>query len=140
MTDHALSEITIGEQTEIVKTVTADDVERFADLTGDFDPLHTDEEFCKTTPYGTRIAHGALIIGYMSAAASKMTGSMERAVASLGYDRIRLVAPVFLGDTVTTTYEVISTEPERNRATAKVTVTNQHGKTVAVANHIMKVL
>ena len=140
MTDHALSGITIGKRIEFEKTVTAGDIERFAELTGDFDPLHTDEEFCKTTPYGTRIAHGALIIGYMSAAASKMTGSMDRAVASLGYDRIRLVAPVFIGDRVTTAYEVISTDPERNRATAKITVTNQHGKTVAVAELIMKVL
>ena len=59
---------------------------------------------------------------------------------SLGYDRIRLVAPVFIGDTVTTAYEVVATEPERRRATAKITVTNQHGETVAVADHIMKLL
>ncbi len=140
MTDHALSDITIGRRIEFEKTITADDIERFAELTGDFDPLHTDEEFCKTTPYGTRIAHGALIIGYMSTASSMMTKDMDRAVASLGYDRIRLVAPVFIGDTVTTAYEVVATDPERRRATARITVTNQHGKTVAVADHIMKVL
>ena len=140
MTDHALSGITIGKRIEFEKTVTAGDIERFAELTGDFDPLHTDEEFCKTTPYGTRIAHGALIIGYMSAAASKMTGSMDRAVASLGYDRIRLVAPVFIGDTVTIAYEVVTHDPARGRATAKITVTNQHGEIVAVADNIMKLL
>ncbi len=140
MTDQALSDIAVGGRTEFTKTVTAGDIERFAELTGDFDPLHTDEDFCKTTPYGKRIAHGALIIGYMSTASSMMTGSMDRAVASLGYDRIRLVAPVFIGDTVTTAYEIVSTEPARGRATAKITVTNQHGETVAVADHIMKVL
>ena len=42
-----------------------------------------------------------------------MTGNMDRAVASLGYDRIRLVAPVFIGDTVTTAYEIVATDPER---------------------------
>ncbi|MFP6744615.1 MAG: MaoC/PaaZ C-terminal domain-containing protein [Alphaproteobacteria bacterium] len=140
MTDQAFSDIAIGGRIEFTKTVTADDIERFAELTGDFDPLHLDEDFCKTTPYGARIAHGALIIGYMSSASSMMTGNIDRAVASLGYDRIRLVAPVFIGDTVTTTYEIVATDPERNRATAKITVTNQHGETVAVADHIMKVL
>ena len=98
MTDQTLSDIVIGGRTEFTKTVTAGDIERFAELTGDFDPLHLDEDFCKTTPYGKRIAHGALIIGYMSSASSMMTGNMDRAVASLGYDRIRLVAPVFIGD------------------------------------------
>ena len=140
MTDHGLRDIPIGKRVTFEKTVTAADVERFAELTGDFDPLHLDEEFCRTTPYGARIAHGALIIGYMSSASSLMTQGMDRAVASLGYDRIRLVAPVFIGDTVTTAYEIVATDPARNRATAKITVTNQHGETVAVADHIMKVL
>ena len=140
MTDQAFSDIAIGGRIEFSKTVTAADIECFAELTGDFDPLHLDEDFCKTTPYGARIAHGALIIGYMSSASSMMTGNMDRAVASLGYDRIRLVAPVFIGDTVTTAYEIVATDPERNRAIAKITVTNQHGETVAVADHIMKVL
>ena len=140
MTDHGLRDIPIGKRVTFEKTVTAADVERFAELTGDFDPLHLDEEFCRTTPYGARIAHGALIIGYMSSASSLMTQGMDRAVASLGYDRIRLVAPVFIGDTGTTAYEIVATDPARSRATAKITVTNQHGETVAVADHIMKVL
>jgi acyl dehydratase len=140
MTDQTFNDIPIGRRIEFEKTVTADDIERFAELTGDFDPLHIDEEFCKTTPYGARIAHGALIIGYMSTASSMMTKDMDRAVASLGYDRIRLVAPVFIGDTVTTAYEVVAHEPERGRATAKITVTNQHGETVAVADNIMKLV
>ena len=140
MTDFDLSEIPIGKRLEYVKPVSADDIERFAALTGDHDPLHTDEEFCKTTPYGARIAHGALIIGFMSTASSMMTKHMDRAVASLGYDRIRLVAPVFIGDTVTIAYEVVTHDPARGRATAKITVTNQHGEIVAVADNIMKLL
>ena len=140
MTEDLLRDIPIGKRVDFEKTVTAADVERFAELTGDFDPLHLDEEFCRATQYGRRIAHGALIIGYMSTASSLMTRGMDRAVASLGYDRIRLVAPVFIGDTVTTAYEIVSTDPARSRATGKITVTNQHGETVAVADHIMKVL
>ena len=76
----------------------------------------------------------------MSTASSLMTQGMDRAVASPGYDRIRLVAPVFIGDTVIIAYEIISTDPVRDRATAKIIVTNQNGETVAAADHIMKVL
>ena len=64
---------------------------------------------------------------------------MDRAVASLGYDRIRLIAPVFIGVTVTTAYEIVSAEPARNRATARVTVTNRHGATAAAADHFLEV-
>ncbi len=140
MTETALDGIPVGKRVTFEKTVTAADIEQFAALTGDLDPLHLDEAFCRTTRYGKRIAHGALIIGYMSSASSLMTQGMDRAVASLGYDRIRLVAPVFIGDTVTTAYEVVATDPARGRATAAITVTNQHGETVAGADHIMKLL
>ena len=57
---------------------------------------------------------------------------------SLGYDRIRFLAPMFLGDTITLTYRIETIEPARRRATSKVEVTNHDGKTVAVADHILK--
>ncbi len=140
MTNNALDGIDIGKRVEFRKTVSESDIYLFAGVTGDFDPLHIDEEFCKTTPYGRRIAHGALIIGYMSTASSMMTRGIDRAVASLGFDRIRHVAPVFIGDTVTVAYEITATDPARGRATAGITVTNQRGETVAVAEHILKVV
>ena len=57
---------------------------------------------------------------------------------SLGYDRIRFVNPVFLDDTITVEYVVETFDPERNRATAGIKVTNQNGDTVAVATHHLK--
>ena len=57
---------------------------------------------------------------------------------SLGYDRIRFVAPVFLGDTVTVTYTITEVDPLRRRSRSRIEVTNQHGETVAVAEHILK--
>ncbi len=60
MTNDALNGIDIGKRVEFRKTVSESDIYLFAGVTGDFDPLHIDEEFCKTTPYGRRIAHGAL--------------------------------------------------------------------------------
>ena len=138
MADNALDGIDIGNRVEFRKTVSESDIYLFAGITGDFDPLHIDEEFCKGTPYGRRIAHGALIVGYMSTASSMATKGIDRAIASLGFDRIRHTAPVFIGDTVTVAYEITATDPARGRATAAITVTNQHGETVAVADHILK--
>ena len=124
------------------KTVSESDVYLFAGITGDLSPNHVDEVFMRGTPYGRRIAHGALIVGYMSRCSTMIA---ERAPAdaplfpvSLGYDRIRLLAPVFIGDTITIAYEVSSYDGARQRSTGKVTVTNERAETVAVAEHIMK--
>jgi acyl dehydratase len=59
---------------------------------------------------------------------------------SLGYDRIRFIKPVFIGDTVTVTYEVTDLDIERSRTIAKVEVVNQHNEVVVAATHIQKVL
>lgn len=134
----ALGGLEVGRRATFRKTVAESDVYLFAGVTGDFDPFHVDEEFAKETPYGRRIAHGALIIGYMSTASSRATQGLERAFASLGFDRIRHTAPVFIGDTVTVAYEITALDPGRGRAAAAITVTNQHGDTVAVATHVLK--
>jgi len=57
---------------------------------------------------------------------------------SLGYDRVRFVAPVFIGDTITVRYQITRLEPERDRSYGAIVVTNQHGTQVAVADHILK--
>lgn len=130
----------IGKTATFRKTVSESDVYLFAGITGDFDAIHVDEEFAKTTIYGRRIAHGALIIGYISTASTLINEGFDAHLISLGYDRIRMVAPVFFGDTVTVTYTVTATDLEKSRTIANVEVKNQRGETVAVAIHIQKVL
>ena len=93
--------------------------------------------------YGRRIAHGALLVGFMSTASTMMVerhGGMaqDETPVSLGYDRIRFIAPVFLGDTVTVTYTIAEVDPVRRRSRSRIEVTNQQGETVAVAEHILK--
>ena len=93
------------------KTVSESDVYLFAGITGDFAPNHVDEEYMRGTPYGRRIAHGALLVGFMSTASTMMVErhgglAQDETPVSLGYDRIRFIAPVFLGDTVTVTYTI----------------------------------
>ena len=101
-------------------------------------------ETLEKTNLGRRIAHGALIVGYMSTVS---TISIDHVIhkdgladfpVNAGYDRIRFLKPVLLGDTVTAHYTVTSVDKERGRSVAKVEVLNQKGDTVAVADHIMR--
>ena len=127
---------------EFAKTVSESDIYLFAGITGDFSPNHVNAEYMKDTPYGTIIAHGALIVGLMSTCSTRVLdyASSGRPVVSYGYDRIRFVKPVRVGDTVTVTYEIVAEEPVEAKTTAEVTATNQRGEIVAVATHILKFL
>jgi acyl dehydratase len=135
--------VSVGDQVSFSKTVGESDVYLFAGITGDFAGNHVNEEYMKASKYGHRIAHGALLIGYMSTASSLMIDKTASAhgdetPVSLGYDHVRFVAPVFIGDTITVAYRIKEIEPERSRSRSEITVTNQDGDTVAVAEHIMK--
>jgi 3-hydroxybutyryl-CoA dehydratase len=135
-----IEDIPVGLKAQFSKTVRESDVYLFAGITGDLDPNHVDEEYCKSTPFGHRIAHGALIVGYMSTASTLVLQGFGGPVVSLGYDRIRFVKPVLIGDTVTVNYEIVERDLDRQRTIATVEVTNQRGETVAVATHLQKVL
>ena len=135
--------VTVGDQVRFAKTVSESDVYLFAGITGDLATNHVDEEYMRATPYGRRIAHGALLIGFMSTASTMMVerhGGLAQGETpvSLGYDRIRFTAPVFLGDTITVTYTIAEVALVRRRSRSKIEVSNQQGETVAVAEHILK--
>ena len=132
-----------GDEVCFSKTVGESDVYLFAGITGDLSGNHVNEEFMRKSSYGRRIAHGALMVGFMSTASTMMidfagsTGGDETAV-SLGYDRIRFLAPVFIGDTITVTYRIAAVDAARRRSTSDISITNQQGELVAVGNHILK--
>jgi acyl dehydratase len=135
--------LSVGDQVRFSKTVSESDVYLFAGITGDLAPNHVDEEYMRGTPYGRRIAHGALLIGFMSTASTMMVErhgglAATETPVSLGYDRIRFTAAVFLGDTITVTYTIAEIDPVRRRSRSRIEVTNQQGRTVAVAEHILK--
>ncbi len=127
------SDVVIGASASVAKTVTESDTYLYAGVTGDFSPNHINEEFMKEGRYGQRIAHGTLLMGFMSAASAKLYLGRT---ASLGYDRVRFIKPVFFGDTVTTEYKIREVDMVKKRVYADVTVTNQHGETVAAAVNI----
>jgi acyl dehydratase len=134
--------VKIGDQVSFSKTVGETDVYLFAGITGDFSGNHVNEEYMKRSSYGRRIAHGALLVGFMSTTSSLMIAEVERkgideTPVSLGYDRVRFIKPVFINDTVTVTYTISEIDLDKRRSRAKVEVVNQDGATVAVAEHIM---
>jgi 3-hydroxybutyryl-CoA dehydratase len=136
--------VSVGDRVAFSKTVSETDVYQFAGTTGDLAPVHVNQALMESSVYGQRIAHGALMVGFMSTTSSMMVersrdghGKGETPV-SLGYDRVRFLAPVFFGDTVTVKYEVVAIDEIKRRSTADISVVNQRGETVAVATHILK--
>jgi 3-hydroxybutyryl-CoA dehydratase len=136
----SIDDIKVGLRTRFTKTVSESDVYLFAGITGDLDPNHVDEEYCRKTSLGHRVAHGALIVGYTSAASTRILEDFERPMVSVGYDRIRFLKPVYFGDTITIDYVIESVERERERTVAKIEVKNQRDELVMVATHIMQLV
>jgi 3-hydroxybutyryl-CoA dehydratase len=137
-TGSGIQSVEIGQAVRISKTVGESDVYLFAGITGDLHPNHVNEEYMKGTRFGKRIAHGALIVGYMSAASTRFLESVDSPCVNYGYDRIRFVKPVFIGDTISVRYEIVKKVPEKNQVLAEVTVTNQDDEVVTVATNILK--
>ncbi len=135
-----LERVEVGQTVHFSKTVGESDVYLFAGITGDLSPNHCNEEYMKQTRYGRRIAHGVLIMGYMSTCSTKYIEQVGGVAVSYGYDRVRFVRPVFIGDTVTVEYRIVEKNEAESKVRAEVTARNQHGEVVAVATHILKFL
>lgn len=133
----------VGDQVRFSKTVSESDVYLYAGITGDFSGNHVNAEFMRTSMFGARIAHGALLVGFMSTCSTmlieqNLQKGIDSTPVSIGYDRMRFVAPVYFGDTVTVVYTVSEVDLERRRTRAAIEITNQKGETVAIAEHSMK--
>jgi len=86
--------------TSEARTITESDITAFASLTGDFSELHTNEEFARATPFGQRIAHGALVFSLSIGLATIAVPIGDTLLAFAGVDNLRFVKPVFIGDTI----------------------------------------
>lgn len=133
MDTNGIDDVQVGASSRISKTLSEADVYMYAGISGDFSPNHIDEVYMKAGRYGQRIAHGTLLMGFMSAASARLY--LGRTV-SLGYDRVRFTAPVFFGDTITTEYTIKQIDRGKRRVYADVCCTNQHGQVVGAALNI----
>lgn len=138
--DRWFEDYEIGEsRSTFGRTITEADIVLHAGQTGDFFPHHMDAEWMKTQPAGQRIAHGTLI---MSIAVGMTASVINPQSMSYGYDRIRFIAPVFIGDTITVTADITEKEPHPKRPDdvgflrELVTVRNQRDETVLVLTHV----
>ena len=120
------------------RTITEADIVLHAGQTGDFFPHHMDAEWCKTQDFGQRIAHGTLIF---SVAIGMTASTINPRAMSYGYDRLRFIAPVFIGDTITVAATISEKRDHPRHADAgivveKIGVTNQRGETVLACEHL----
>ena len=123
------------------RTITEADIVLHAGQTGDFYPHHMDEEWCRTQPFGKRIAHGTLIF---SVGVGLTAGVVNPHAISYGYDRLRFIKPVFIGDTIRVTVTIkekrdIAKRPNHGIVVEGCEVTNQNSDPVLVCEHLLLV-
>jgi acyl dehydratase len=117
----------VGEKAALRRTITNEMVVAYADLVGDHNPVHLDEAFAATTRFGRRIAHGMLVAGLISTViASDLPGPGTVYLSQT----LQFKAPVYLGDTITVTVEVVKARKDKPIVTLTTVCTNQDGKTV----------
>ncbi len=121
------------------RTISEADIVIHAGQTGDFYPHHMDAEWCKTQPFGQRIAHGTLIF---SVAVGLTAGAVNPEAFSYGYDRLRFLRPVFIGDTITVTVTINGKRDSPKSPSHGIVVElceakNQRGELVLVCEHLL---
>jgi acyl dehydratase len=135
--------VEVGEEASFAKTIGEADLLMFSAISGDFDPIHVNEDYARKTTFGRRIAHGGLVMGLLSTTASMISRrAVERGSkgvsVSLGYDKIRFLHPVFIGDTLTAHYHIEEIDTDAGRSRSRVEVVNQNGELCLAGTHVMK--
>lgn len=113
----AYEDMDVGQSHATVHKITEDDIQKFAEVSGDYNPLHMDDDFAKTTVFGQRIAHGALTASYISGILGNNLPGPGAIFTGLS---MRFRRPVFIGDTVTVRATVSDKQDRGNRVTLKV--------------------
>lgn len=131
---YSYDELEIGMTGSFTKTITETDVYLFAGISGDFNPMHTNEEFAKLTPFKTRIAHGALPQSLIAPVLGmKMPGLGTVALEIT----TRFKAPTYFNDTITATAEVIEKVEDKRWVKLSLLWTNQKGETVGTGQALV---
>ena len=120
-------DIQIGDTATFSKTISEFDIYQFAGITGDFNPMHINEEFADTTIFEDRIAHGLLTGSFISTVLGMKLPGPNSIYLSQSFS---FTAPVKIGDTITAKVEVIEKQDEKKFIKLKTQVWNQHKKMV----------
>ena len=120
-------EFKVGDQAVFSKTITDADLLLFSAVSGDNYEVHVDEEYAKTTRFGKRVVHGLLTASLLST----VNGALLQRPGGISVAQtLHFRKPVFVGDTLTATSEVVEIIADRRRLRCKTTVVNQRGETV----------
>lgn len=119
----------IDDRVEISTLITADTIELFAKMSGDYNPMHMDDEFAKKTRYGKRIAHGMISAALISKALAMHLGAGVYLAQSLRFQN-----PVFIGDTLTVFLHVTKVREEKGIGFVDTIVKNQKGEVVVTGD------
>ena len=122
--------LSVGQRARRIKTVTARDVELYAEITGDRNPLHFDADFAARTRFGRMVAQGGITAGMLNALVAMDLPGPGTVFMS---QSIRYLAPTYLGDTLTAEVEVLTLKPDKPVCQLKATITNQDGTVVLEA-------
>lgn len=122
------------------KTISESDIYLFAGITGDLGPNHVDEQYMQSSVFKGRIAQGVLTLGLSSAATWMFAAKHEISGASLGYDKVRFVKAVKIGDTIAIDYRVAELDQKQNRMIFDIVGRNQNDEAVLIARHVLKVI
>ena len=120
-------ELLVGQRATRSKTVTADDVKTFAELTGDYNPLHFDESFVAKTRFERLVVQGGLTTGLLHALVAMDMPGPGTVFLNQNW---QFTAPVFIGDTITAEAEVLEVHETKPVTKLKIVVTRQSGETV----------
>jgi len=116
------------------RTITEADIVIYAGLSGDYNPLHVDEEYCKTTQHGERIAHGPLVYAIAAGLLFQLHLYDDTAIAFLGFENLRFTKTVKPGDTIHAKIKVLekseTSKNDRGVIKRQLQVINQHGDVV----------
>ncbi|HEX8368893.1 MAG TPA: MaoC family dehydratase [Pyrinomonadaceae bacterium] len=130
-------QLKIGDKFSTSKQITDAVVRAFAELSGDYNPIHLDEEFAAKTRFGKRIAHGMISGALISAVLGYEL--KDRKIVYLS-QTLKFTAPVFIDDTVTVTATVINIREDKNIVTVETICTNQNGEAVVKGEAAIMVL
>lgn len=126
------------------RTITEADIVLFSGLSGDYNPLHTDEEYCKKTTFGGRIAHGPLVYAIAAGLLFQLHLYDDTIIAFLGFENLRFTKPVKPGDTIRAQVKVVekreTSRSDRGLIKRELQVLNQRGEVVqeGIQNFLLK--
>jgi 3-hydroxybutyryl-CoA dehydratase len=126
----------VGQRATFSKTITEADIQAFAQLSGDRNPLHLDDAFARRTRFGRPVAHGVLVAGVISAVLGNVLPGPGAIYLS---QTLKFLRPVFPGDTVTATVEVTAYREDKGIVTLQTICTNQSGLTVVDGEAVLLV-